>query len=97
MLALFPAVWWRISGVAVLTEILSTAWRKWLAIFFALALFNVQMLVTCCVVVLYVLNVLLAATTSTHQPVCSVRHHRINVANALWDFILQIAAACSGV
>ena len=56
--------------------------------FLALALFNVQMLVKGCVVVLYVLNVLLAATTSTDQPVRPVRHHRINVANALWDFIL---------
>ena len=81
----------------MLTETFQDCMEKVAGHFFALALFNVQMLVKCCVVVLYVLNVLLAATTSTHQPVCPVRHHRINVANALWDFILWIAAACGGV
>ena len=96
MLALFPAVGGGFQGLQCSQKFSvlhgESGWP-----FFALALFNVQMLVTCCVVVLYVLNVLLAATTSTHQPVCSVRHHTINAANALWDLILQIAGACCGV
>ena len=96
MLALFPAVWWRISGVAVLTEILSTAWRKWLAIFCLGALQCTD-----------VGDVLCCGALRSQRIACSLNintlatsvawHHRINVANALWDFILQIAAACSGV
>ena len=86
--------WWRISGVAVLTETPRTAWKKWLAIFCLGTLTDVG-------------EVLCFGALRSQRIACSHNintlatsvpwHHRINVANALWDFILQIAAACSGV
>ena len=65
MLALFPAGGGGFQGLEC-SEKLSGLHGKSGWPFFALALFNVQMLVKGCVVVLYVLNVLLAASTSTH-------------------------------